>query len=249
MIIVTGANGKLGRAIAERLLEHVAAANVGVTVRNPEKAGDLQQRGVRVRRGDFDDAASLAHAFEGASQVLIVSVDRHGETAVRAHMTAIESAKAAGAGRILYTSHMGSSPTSHFAPMRDHAATEAALMSSGVPFTALRNGFYAESAVQILGAAPKTGEAAAPEDGSISWTAHADLADAAVAALTREGLDGITPALTGSKAVDLAGLAAIASELARRPIRRIVVTEAEHRQSLIAHNVPEVHRTPVELTP
>ena len=64
MIIVTGANGQLGRAFAERLLERVPTAQIGVSVRDPEKARDLDERGVRVRRGDFDDAASLAHAFE-----------------------------------------------------------------------------------------------------------------------------------------------------------------------------------------
>jgi hypothetical protein len=41
--------------------------------RDPEKARGLEERGVRVRQGDLDDAATLAHAFEGASQVLIVS--------------------------------------------------------------------------------------------------------------------------------------------------------------------------------
>ncbi len=83
MIIVTGANGKLGRAVVERLLDHVPAARIGVSVRDLEKARGLEERGVRVRHGDFDDAASLADAFEGASRVLIVSVNSHGETAVR----------------------------------------------------------------------------------------------------------------------------------------------------------------------
>lgn len=68
--------------------------------------------------------ASLADAFEGASQVLIVSSNSSGEATIRQHQTAIDAAKMAGASRILYTSQMGSSPTSHFAPMVDHAATE-----------------------------------------------------------------------------------------------------------------------------
>ncbi|MBA2682835.1 MAG: SDR family NAD(P)-dependent oxidoreductase, partial [Ktedonobacteraceae bacterium] len=42
MIIVTGANGKLGRAIVEHLLELVAADQIGVSVQNPEKARDLE---------------------------------------------------------------------------------------------------------------------------------------------------------------------------------------------------------------
>ncbi len=238
MIIITGANGQFGRAVAERLLERVPAERIGVSVRDPEKARDLEGRGVRVRRGDFDDAASLAHAFEGASRVLIVSVNSHGETAVRQHRAAIEAAKAAGGRRILYTSHMGANPASSFAPMVDHAATEAALQDAGVPFTALRNGFYADSAAYLLGAALQTGELAVPEDGPVAWTTPADLAEAAAVALTEESFDGVTPALTASEAVDMTSLAAIAADLTGRPIRRVVVSDAEYRAGLVAHGVP-----------
>ncbi|HEX6482855.1 MAG TPA: SDR family oxidoreductase [Ktedonobacteraceae bacterium] len=239
MIIVTGANGQLGRTVVERLLVRVPAEQVGVSVRDVEKAQGLNARGVRVRRGDFNDPASLAHAFEGASQVLIVSSDESGETAVRKHRTAIDMAKKAGARRILYTSHMGSSPTSLFPPMVDHAATEAALRDSGVAFTALRNGFYAASALMLLGNALKTGELAAPEDGPVAWTAHPDLAEVAAIALSEEVLDGVTPPLTASEALDLDGIAAIASELAQRPIRRIVVPDTKYQDDMAAHGLPE----------
>jgi len=209
-----------------------------VSVRDLEQARGLAERGVRVRRGDFDDAASLADAFEGASQVLIVSVNSHGESAVRQHRAAIDAARAAGARRILYTSHMGANPVSSFAPMVDHAATEAALRDSGVPFTALRNGFYAATAAYLLGAALQTGELAVPEDGPVSWTTPADLAEAAAVALTEESFDGVSPDLTASEAVDMAGVAAIASELVGRPIRRVVVSAADYTAGLVAHGVP-----------
>ena len=242
MIIVTGANGKLGRAVVERLLERVDAAQIGVSVLDPERAQGLAERGVRVRRGDFADAATLTDAFEGATQVLLISVNATGEQAVRQHRTAIDAAKAAGAHRILYTSHMGSSATSVFPPMPDHAATEAALRDSGVAFTSLRNGFYADTTRMMLGDALKTGEVAAPADGPVSWTSHADLAEVAALTLSaadHAGLDGLTPSLTATEAIDLEGIAAIASRLANRPIRRVVVPDNEYRASLIAHGLPE----------
>jgi uncharacterized protein YbjT (DUF2867 family) len=239
MIILTGANGQLGRAVVERLLERVPAGQIGVSVQDPEQAQGLEKQGVRVRHGDFGDAATLAHAFQGASQVLIVSVNQAGGSAIRLHANAIDSARAAGPRRILYTSHMGSSPTSFFRPMVDHAATEAALRGSGVPFTSLRNGFYATTTLQLLGAALETGELAAPDDGPVSWTSHPDLAEAAAIVLSEESLDGVTPALTASEATDLAGVAAIASGLAGVPIRRVVVPDDEYRASLVAHGVPE----------
>jgi NAD(P)H dehydrogenase (quinone) len=239
MIIVTGASGQLGRGIVDQLLERVPADQVGVSVRSQQQAQRLSERGVRVRRGDFDDAASLGHAFEGADQILIVSVDGTGEAALRRHRTAIEAARAAGAKRILYTSHMGSNPASPFAPMPDHAATEAVLQASGVAFTSLRNGFYAANGLLLMGQALQTGQLIAPEDGPVSWTAHADLAEAAAIALADEGrLDGLTPPLTGPEAFDLAGIAAIASQLSGRPITRVTVTDEQYRAGLVAHGVP-----------
>ena len=167
MIIVTGANGQLGRQVTEKLLERVPAGQIGVSVRDPQKAQDLEERGVRVSRGDFDDAESLAHAFEGAPRVLIVSVDDTGEEAVRRHRAAIDAAKAAGAERVFYTSHAGSDPISAFPPMVDHAATEVALRDSSVAYTSLRNGFYATTAVMQMTTALESGELAVPEDGPV----------------------------------------------------------------------------------
>ena len=230
MIVVTGATGQLGSAVVERLLARQPADAIGVSVRDPAKARALADRGVRVRRGDYDDAASLADAFAGAEQLLLVSAAATGERALRQHRTAIDAARAAGVRRIVYTSHMGANPASPFAPMPDHAATEALLAASGLAFTALRNGFYTASGRMLLGQALETGELAAPADGPVSWTAHDDLAEAAAVVLTEEGrFEGPTPPLTGSAALDLAGLAA---EALGRPIRRTVLTDAQYREAL-----------------
>jgi NAD(P)H dehydrogenase (quinone) len=240
MIIVTGATGQLGRGIVEQLAERLPAGQIGVSVRSPEKAGRLSERGVRVRQGDFSDEGSLRHAFEGASQVLIVSADATGEVARRQHGAAIQAARETGAKRVLYTSHMGANAASPFAPMPDHAAAEALLQASGMAFTSLRNGFYTANGLMLMGDALETGKLVAPQDGAVSWTAHADLAEAAAIALADEGrLDGLTPPLTAAEALDLADIAAIASELTGRPITRVTVPDEEWRAGLVSHGVPE----------
>lgn len=240
MIIVTGATGQLGHAIVERLLDRLPAGQIGVSVRDPRNAQDLEERGVQVRRGDFGEPSSLTRAFAGASQVLIVSGPADSEP----HRAAIEAAKAAHAKRILYTSHMGANLLSPFQPMRAHAETEQDLQASGIPFTSLRNGFYATSAIQIMGGALHTGRLAVPEDGPVSWTGHADLAEAAAVALTREGLlDGVTPPLTGPQALDFAGIAGIASELTGREITRVTVSDEEWKAGLVSRGVPEANAT------
>lgn len=241
MIIITGSTGRLGSQIVDRLLERVPAEGVGVSVRDPGRAGDLAARGVRVRRGDFTDPRSLSTAFEGATQVLVVSTNQTGEAALAQHVAAIDAAREAGARRILYTSHQGAAEDSLFAPMPDHAATERYLATSHTPFTALRNGFYASTVGFLLGRALETGELVAPEDGPVSWTAHTDLAEAAAVVLADEGrrYDGPTPPLTAPDALDLDDIAGILTELCGRPIRRVVADDAEWVATLVGHGVPE----------
>jgi len=241
MIIVTGATGQLGRAIVESLVERVPASQVGASVRDPAKASALAALGVRVRRGNFDDPASLAHAFEGATQVLIVSsnASAYGGDPLAQHRSAIEAARAAGARRIVYTSHMAASSASLFPPMLDHVATEEMLRESGLAWTALRNGFYASSGMMFIGDALKTGALEVPADGKVSWTTHADLAEAAAIILADEGrYEGPTPPLTASHALDLADLAAIASGLQAQPVHRQILPDEEFRAKMAARGMP-----------
>ncbi|MFE5403137.1 SDR family oxidoreductase [Streptomyces sp. NPDC056580] len=239
MIIVTGATGKLGRRIVERLLERVPADRVGVSVRDPLKARDLADRGVRVRKGSFDDPASLVHAFEKAEQLLLVSLDRTGEECVTGHRTAVDAALTARVGRILYTSQMGAAHDSRFQACRDHARTEDMLRATGLPWTALRNGFYAASALQFLEPARLTGRIALPADGPVAWTGHDDLADATAAILAEEGrFEGPTPPLTGAAALDFGAVAEMASQATGRPFVRTVVPDDAFREQALERGAP-----------
>lgn len=239
MIIITGATGQLGSAIVHHLLRLVPAGSIGVSVRDPAKAAGLAERGVRVRAGDFTDPKSLAHAFEGAMQVLVVSAAIRGPGAALANRAAIDAAVSAGARRVLYTSHQAASPSSLFAAQPTHAATEAHLASLGVPFTALRNGFYASTLGFYLRGALETGRLELPADGPVSWTAHADLAETAALVLAREGLlEGVTPPLTGPAALDFAQVAQEASALTGRPLERVVVDDEAWKAAAIAGGMP-----------
>lgn len=240
MIVTTGATGQLGSQIVQQLLERIPADQVGVSVRNPDDATDLAARGVRVRHGDYNDPDSLAAAFDGATQVLLVSSNEPGKDRVAQHRMAIDAARAAGARRILYTSHQAAASDSLFEPARVHAATESYLAETGMPYTSLRNGYYASTIPLMLGQALETGELVAPADGPTSWTTHADLAEATAIILADEGrFDGPTPPLTGSDAHDLNDIAGICSELTGRTITRTVADDDEFRDGLIGRGVPD----------
>ncbi len=242
MIVVTGATGHLGNAVVESLLRRVAADRIVASVREPDKASSLAARGVDVRMGNFDHPDRLAATFAGAEQVLIVSVDKLGDEALRLHRNAIEAARDAGVRRILYTSHMGARVGSPFAPANQHAGTEAELANSGLAFTSLRHGFYAESCLYMIGDGLKAGELRVPEDGPVSWTARDDLADADAAILAGNGQwDGITPPLTASQALTMAELAVLASDVTGREVRHVTVSDDEWRDAKIAAGMPAIY--------
>jgi uncharacterized protein YbjT (DUF2867 family) len=125
---------------------------------------------------------------------------------------------------------MAASATSQFPPMRNHAATEDLLAACGLAWTSLRNGFYAASALMFF-SDPE--EVAAPADGPVAWTAHADLAEAAAILLATPGrFEGPTPPLTASAALDLADLATL------RGLPRVTVPDDAFRAGLVAHGAP-----------
>ncbi|HSZ41437.1 MAG TPA: NAD(P)H-binding protein [Trebonia sp.] len=241
MIIVTGATGVLNGATVEHLLKLRPADQIGVSVRDVAKARHLAERGVRVRRGSYEDPAALLDSFEGAEQVLLVSssdpdpeVDQVG-----LHRVGIETAVAAGARRILYTSHQGAWIDSPFYPARVHAATEEILADSGVAWTSLRNGFYAHSLDWLLGPWRERGTIVAPADGPVSWTDRADEAEAAAVILAGQRLFDGPVTLTADAAVTFADIAGIASEVTGREIRRVVMDDEEWVAGQVAHGVPE----------
>src|SRR5690349_2428625 len=239
MIIVTGATGALNAATVEHLLTLVPADRIGVSVRDVAKAQHFAERGGRVRRGAYDDPAALLDSFEGAEQVLLVSSNDPGGDQVPLHRAGIEAAVKAGAHRILYTSHQHVGRGSPFVPARVHAATEALLADSGVAWTSLRNGFYAHTLDWMLGPWRETGIIAAPADGPVSWTDRGDEAEAAAVILAgARPFDGPVT-LTAGAAVTFDDIAAMASELTGREVRRVVMDDEEWVAAQVAHGSAE----------
>jgi NAD(P)H dehydrogenase (quinone) len=240
MIVVTGASGELGRRVIARLLETVPARDVTASVRDPGAVGHLADRGVRVVRADYTEAATLHDAFEGASRVLIVSSSTRDGDPVAQHSAAIDAARERGVERILYTSHMGAAADSPFRPMRTHAATEGVLARSGMAWTSLRHGYYTNTITDLLGDAPTSGRLVTPADGPVSWTDHDDLAEADVALLLTDSVpDGPTPPLTAPDALTFADVAAIVSDLVGRPVGHDVVDDEDWVSRAVSQGSPE----------
>ncbi|MFE1078921.1 NAD(P)H-binding protein [Nocardiopsis alba] len=238
MIVVTGATGGLGGATVEHLLRRLPAGRIGVSVRDETRARHFADRGVRVRRGSYEDPAALRDSFAGAEQVLLVSGNDPTADIVALHRDAIEAAVDAGVQRIVYTGQQAAVPGNPYPPSRIHIDTEAALAESGLAWTVLRNGAYGPLD-QVLGPWSRTGEIALPADGLVPYTDRADVAEATAAILAGDRrIDGPVT-LAAPTALTLGDIAAIASELTGRTIERVVVDDERWVADQITAGLPE----------
>ncbi|HEV7826343.1 MAG TPA: SDR family oxidoreductase [Mycobacteriales bacterium] len=238
-IVVTGATGHLGRLVVEELLARgVPADEIVAAGRSTDKISDLAERGVRVRVIDFEDPATLRAAFAGADKVLLVSGSEVGRR-VAQHRNAIEAAKDAGVGLLVYTGIANADRTS-MQLAAEHQATEEALRASGVPFVLLRNGWYLENYTEQIPTYLRYGAVlGSAGEGRVSAATRADYAGAAAAVLTAEGQEGRVYELGGDEAFTLAEVAAQVAAASGKDVVYRDLPVAEYAQVLVGAGLPE----------
>ncbi|KZV63593.1 NAD(P)-binding protein [Peniophora sp. CONT] len=234
-IVLTGATGGLGREVLKHILPLVPHEKLIITSPSPERVRttwpDLPAE-VEVREGDYKRPDTLSVAFAGASTLFLVSYPSiaHAER-VNAHIAAIDAAKAAGIKRVVYTS-LAFGGDSKAAVMRAHLDTEAYLKASGLEYTIVREGLYAESFPLYFGFfdASYDSDVYVPGDGPIAWAARADLGEA-TARIIADGLYANETILLSGPAknvLTLSQLAELCSSILSRPIKLHVVSEDEY---------------------
>jgi len=213
MILVTGATGKIGSEVV-RLLRARGAA-VRALVRNPDKAKGWQ--GVEIAVGDFDDRESIDAAMKDVRALFLLS-----NANPKQEGALIEAAQRARVKKVVKVSSLGASPDSPVTLARGHAAVEAQLQASGMAWTLLRPGMFAQN---FLGFAPSiraTGSfSGSYGTGRVAPIDVRDIAEVAALALTHEGHEGKTYALTGPAAIDHAEAAASISAALGKPVRYV----------------------------
>ncbi|MEH2419911.1 MAG: NmrA/HSCARG family protein [Nostoc sp.] len=145
LILVTGATGNQGGAVARHLLQR-GNFKVRAFVRDPNKpaAQALQQAGAELVVGEFSDRASLDRALQGAYGVFSIQTFlKDGlEAEIRDGKTVADAAKAAGIQHFVYSS-VGSAERNTGIPHFDSKfQVEEYIRSLGLPYTMMRPVFF-----------------------------------------------------------------------------------------------------------
>ncbi|MFU8823296.1 SDR family oxidoreductase [Yoonia sp.] len=201
-IAITGATGQLGRLAIAHLQTLTDPAQIIALARDPAKAADL---GVTTRA--FDYTAPDSTALKGVDVLALVSSSDFNDR-VGQHTNVINAAKAAGVGRIIYTS-IQQAEASPMLIAADHKATEAAIHAAGLPATILRNGWYTENWTSNLAGAISAGAIiGAAGDAPFTPATRADFAQALAVVAAGDGHEGQVYELGGDQTITLADIAA-----------------------------------------
>ncbi|WP_026998272.1 SDR family oxidoreductase [Eisenibacter elegans] len=240
-ILITGANGQLGRAVIAYLLPQVPQGTIAGLVRKGHTASDLAALGVDIREGDYFDQASLTKAMQGIDKVLLISSsdfnDRFGQ-----HRNVIDAAHGAGVKHLYYTGvtikdikHSALNPL-----LADHFQTEDYIKSKGFTYTFLRNGLYAEVIPMFLGEQVlQTGVYFPAGSGSVAFVARQDLGEATANILASAGHDNKTYSLTSSQVYSFQDVADILTTLSGQTVGYYSPASEEYKAMLSQLGLPE----------
>jgi uncharacterized protein YbjT (DUF2867 family) len=203
MILVTGATGTVGSEVAKRLSAHGIKARA--VTRDLRKAANSLPH-IQFVQGDFDDAESMRRACSGVDRAFLLTNST--ERAEEQQIAFVRVAQQSGLRHIVKLSQLHADPSSPQRFLRYHGVVEAAIQAAGLTFTFLRPNLYMQGLLNFQQSIQQKSAFFAPAaDARISAVDVRDLADVAVAALTKTEHENKIYSLTGPDALTFAEMA------------------------------------------
>lgn len=145
LILVTGATGQQGGAVANALLEK--GQKIRVMTRNPEKAAALAKAGAEVVKGDLTNQADLQSVLQGVHGVFAMSTPFEAgmDAEVRQGVLLADAAKQAGVAHYVYTSVGSAHRHTGIPHFESKWEVEQHIAKIGLPATILRPVFFMEN--------------------------------------------------------------------------------------------------------
>ncbi|WP_075657481.1 NAD(P)H-binding protein [Pseudochrobactrum sp. B5] len=231
---VSGASGKLGKAIVQELKVRGAEGIIAIS-RSPQAV----EASVETREGDYNKPETLASAYRGLDRVVVIpSADLEPGARGIQLTNAINAAVAAGVSHIFLVSAAGTRET-HLPELGEAFWTaEQHLVKTAKRWTILRMNYYSESIADEILPAQDQGVIAGLGDARVAFVSRDDLAAAIAGALLSDGHAGAIYNITGPAALTGPDLAAAAAEALGKPFAYVVITEEQLRASLVQAGLP-----------
>lgn len=236
MILVVGANGRIGTAVVQALL--AKDQQVRAMVRDPQRSKITEGPNVELVVADLAKPDTWEAAMQGVEKIFLLSpesdqmAELHGRFAAAAHRADVR--------HLVRLSMLPANPDSPLAIGKWHGEADRNVANSGIPYTILRPAYFMQN---LIGSARSIGLEGvfrgAMGDGKVGVIDIRDIADVAAAVLTSDGHEGRTYILTGPEAFSMGELAAKLSSVLGKEVRYINVSEADAKTGMMAMGMPD----------
>jgi uncharacterized protein YbjT (DUF2867 family) len=236
-ILVTGATGQQGGALARLLLQkkHEVYALIRNTEPESPKAQNLRNLGAKLIKGDLDDNDSLEQATNGIDSVFLmgtwVEVGTEGET--RRGKMMVDIAKEKKIEHLVYSSVVNADKNTGIPHFESKYKVEQHIKNSGIPHTIIGPTFFMDNLLSYSRAGLQQGQLALPLSPSLilQQSAVENIAEFFALVLERRNsflgkrIDIASDELTGEQAVK------VLSDELRREINYVQVPLQQIRQA------------------
>jgi len=236
-ILITGATGTTGSAVAELLGKKGVPFRVGV--HNVAKADTLKAiKGSEVVELDFYNPDSIAKAVKGIEKIFLVTPP--GQTNVTAGV--VEQAKKAGVKHIVKLSALGAEEKDRtlFVWAAEHKDAEDLITKSGIALTAIRpSAFSTNMYFDAKTVKEKSMMFHASADSKMNWILTSDIAEVATIALLNPGHEGKVYTLTGPDTLSFHQIAQLLSDELGRKITYVPISDEDLRKNASGYLPPQ----------
>jgi len=146
-VLVTGATGQQGGALARVLLDK--GHRVRAFVRKPDspEAKELERLGAELTEGNFEQPSTIEDAARGVDAVFVVATpfEAGTEAEVRHGIAAVDAAKAAGVGHLVYSSVANADRDTAIPHFDSKREVEEHIERLGVPYTIVAPVYFMEN--------------------------------------------------------------------------------------------------------
>lgn len=222
-ILVTGATGQQGGALARLLLQkkHEVYALIRSTKSESPKAQNLRNQGAKLVEGDLDKPDSLEQATNGIDSVFLmgtwVEVGTEGE--IRRGKMMVDIAKEKKIEHIVYSSVVNADKNTGILAFESKYKVEQHIKNSGIPYTIIGPTFFMDNLLSYSLAGLQQGQVALPLSPSriLQQSAVENIAEFSALALERRNsfigkrIDIASDEITGEQAAKV-----LSNELGRK---------------------------------
>ena len=224
MIVVTGATGRTGKVVVEKLL--AVGADVRVVSRNAKKLEPFVQQGAVAFVGKVEDSEAMRKAFEGATSVYIVVPEDASQQDLRGHQERVSDSYAAAIANaqvpyVVALSSIGAQHAENTGPIVGlHNMEQKLNQIAGLNVLHLRAGYFMENLLMSIAPLQQMGflPGGLASDFSAPWIATRDIGTYAASRLTARDFSGSsTQELHGQRDISMKEAAPIVGKAIGKP--------------------------------